>query len=250
MNQFLLSKIQWFVPLIYYQKQIAHLYQWKLQQDLNKKDNNSSTVNNNNLVQIRFLDRILYGYCMLMVFRYLVSSFTIQKGVEVYYFRYDIVMEIVRTKGHFDEICFILVAFILTYAAIVHYFRNYVTNLNIVSKQYHLIHDSCNEFWYHHPELKVSFESRRNYLKLLILIPIRLIQIYSRMNTFSSIRHYSRQLQQQNKTTTTIMMMMNTTSNNKTNNLPSLSVKEHARLVILVLSIELMNLVVFLLLSK
>ena len=156
-----------------------------------------------------------------MVTRYLMSSYCLHANNCKTYFHFDIVMESVHRRSNFDKIAFLLVSFLIVYCMMVHYIREYCTDFRILDQQYQAIVQSCVQFSWHYPEFKVNF-SNRNVLKTCFGIMVKVVKLFRCMKTFKK----------QNQ-------------NNKKNN-----VKLHAQLVLFAFTIELINMIFFILLSK
>lgn len=195
---------------IYYRRQISA-------QRLRKFD-----VPKNVPEKITRKDYLIYAYCSVMVARYLISSYTLHLGVEQYYFRFDIVLEAVSRKGNFDKIAFLLVSSLLLYCIAAHHTRVYRPDLIILNQQHVLINKSCARFWQLYPEFRVQFISR-NLAKVWLNCAVNVYRICFRMD--DRLKEFDAQNQQSD-------------------------IRAHARLVVYVMVIEMINIVVFVILSK
>lgn len=229
---------------IYYGSRVEAQKEAKVSDFYNGQSSSSSSAAVNSITT---RDMLNYAYCLVMVARYWASAWALtdqNKGGDenednnstIGYFRYDIVMEAVHRKGHFDRMAFLLVAFLLLYCIAVHYIRNYRVDLPILEQQQAMVVESGRRLAAVYPGLSVSSSSvsifsTRNVLKVLGTLLVRKVRLARNKDRLAALEE-----------------AQGPTSNSKFGG--GEAFKSFVSMVQLSMTIEVVNILVFVVLSK
>ncbi len=232
---------------IYYGSRVEAQKEAKVSDFYNGQSSSSSSAAVNSITT---RDMLYYTYCLVMVARYWASAWALtdqNKGGDenednsssssstIGYFRYDIVMEAVHRKGHFDRMAFLLVAFLLLYCIAVHYIRNYRVDLPILEQQQAMVVESGRRLAAVYPGLSVSSSSSifstRNVLKVLGTLLVRKVRLARNRDRLAALEE-----------------AQGPTSNSKFGG--GEAFKSFVSMVQLSMTIEVVNILVFVVLSK
>lgn len=103
---------------------------------------------------------LTYLYAVIMSIRYLTSGIALYAGYDRQYFTVDIVMYAIKKRGNFDKITFLFCSILLIFCCTLHYIRNYCTDYLFVSEQNRYSGQSMEQFWAHYPQFRVDLNSR------------------------------------------------------------------------------------------
>lgn len=188
-------------------------------------------------------DLLTYAYCCIMVCRYWASAFALHSFEQkpstslantptyvspITYFQYDLIMDAVYRKSHFDKMAFLLVAFLLIYCIAVHYIRNYQTDELILEQQLAMVVGSWRTLASVYPQFNVSFSSA-NVLSVFVNIFRKKMALSARVEHLSALEEAQSQ------------------SGSKFGGAQKF--KTHASVVLLSMTLEMVNIVIFVILS-